>query len=199
MATAIFVGEIAVGSVYSLLLPAPSNPTGYPSVVQADVISASIWARDHVGVNRPFATDLVDSLALATYGDENTKPEEQIFAIFLGDSLDGLPAALIKKTGTRYILVDWRMTYGPPSNSGEYYFSQWEPQAGHYLKPFNVDYLKKFTSYSCSKMIYHSGPVQIFDVSRIENGTCTPRLINPAPDTVRSPHEQGTSDRKASP
>ena len=112
MVTVIFFGEIAVGTTYPELLPAPSNPSGFPWIIQPDVISASIWARDHLGANQPFATDFVDSLALATYGDENTEPQEEIFAVFFGDSLAGLPAQLIKESGTRYILVDWRMTYG---------------------------------------------------------------------------------------
>ena len=198
MVIVIFFGEIAVGTIYSQLLPSSSNPSGYPSDVQPDVISASIWAHDHLGVNQPFATDDVDSLALATYGDENTKPEEQIFGIFFGDSLAGLPAQLIKQSGTRYILVDWRMTYGPPTNSDEYYFSQWEPQAGNYTKPFNGDYLKKFTTYSCSRIIYHSGPIQIFDVSGIAKGTCTPKPISTDRGTARSSHDRGSSGRKAS-
>ena len=197
MVIIIFFGEVSVGTPYPGLLPPSSNPSGYPTIIQPDVVSASIWARDHLGVNQPFATDVLDSLALATYGDENTEPQEEIFAIFFGDSLAGLPAQLIKESGTRYILVDWRMTYGPPNSPGEYYFSQWEPQAGD-NKAFNGDYLKKFTTYTCSHMIYHSGPIQIFDVSGISNGTCTPKLINTDSSTVRSPHDRGTSGRKAS-
>jgi Dolichyl-phosphate-mannose-protein mannosyltransferase len=198
MVTIIFFGEIGVGSNYNQLLPPSSNPSGYPLAIQPDVISAAIWARDHLGANQPFATDDVDSLALATYGDENPEPEDEIFAIFFGDSLAGLPAQQIKESGTRYILVDWRMTYGLPTNPGEYYFSQWEPQAGDYTKPFNGDYLKKFTTYTCSHMIYHSGPIQIFDVSGIANGTCAPRLISTDTVAVRSLRDRGTSGRKAS-
>ena len=197
MVIVIFFGGVSVGTSYPGLLPPPSNPSGYPSIIQPDVIRASIWARDHLGVSQPFATNVVDSQALATYGDENTEPQEEIYAIFFGDSLAGLPAQLIKESGTQYILVDWRMTYGPASSSGEYYFSQWEPQAGD-NKAFNGDYLKKFTTYTCSHMIYRSGPIQIFDVSGIANGTCTPKLISTDSNAVRSPYERSTSDRKAS-
>ena len=198
MVIVIFFGEIAVGSTYSQLLPPSSDPSGYPLNIEPDVISASIWAHDHLGANQPFTTDDVDSLALSTYGDENPEPEQEIFAVFFGDNLAGRPAQLIKENGIRYILVDWRMTYGPPTNSGEFYFSQWEPQAGDYTKSFNGDYLKKFTTYSCSHLIYHSGPIQIFDVSRIADGTCAPKLISADSGAVRSSHDQGTSGRKAS-
>jgi hypothetical protein len=187
MVTVIFFGEIAIGNDYSEILPPPSSsPSGFPWIVQPDVISASIWARDHLGANQPFASDFIDSLALATYGDQDTESQEEIFAVFFGDSLAGIPAQLIKESGTRYILVDWRMTQGLPSNPGDFYFSQWEPNAGRYTKPFNSGYLRKFATYSCSRMIYNSGLVQIFDVSSITNGTCVPKLIS------------GASGRKAS-
>jgi hypothetical protein len=198
MVIVIFFGEIGVGSSYLELLPPSSNPPGFPSIVQPDVISASVWARDHLGIHQPFATDFVDSLALATYGNEYTEPDDDIFAIFFGDSLAGLPALVIKESGTRYILVDWRMTYGLPSNPGDFYFSQWEPQAGDYTKPFKGNYLKKFATYTCSNMVYHSGPIQIFDVSGIANGTCAPKLIRIDSKTVRSSHDGHTSGRKAS-
>ncbi len=195
----VFFGEITLGNSYLHLLPPSSKPSGFPWVVQPDVISASIWARDHLGVDQPFATDFIDSLALATYGDENTEPEDFIYPIFFGDSLAGVPAQLIRKSGTRYILVDWRMTYGLPSDPGDFYFSQWEPQANDYTKPFDGNYLKKFTTYTCSHMIYHSGPIQIFDVSGIANGTCVPKLISTDSNTVRSPHNRHTPGKKASP
>lgn len=178
--TIMFFGGITIGSSYFQLLPPSSHPTGYPWIVQPDMIIASTWARDHLGPDQPFATDDTDALALATYGDENTGQEDAVFPIFFGDSLGGMAARTIKATGVRYILVDWRMTDGIPVNPGDYYFSQWEPGAGEYTKPFPATYLRKFTTYSCSRLIFQSGPIQIFDVSGIENGTCAPRPIGAA-------------------
>jgi Dolichyl-phosphate-mannose-protein mannosyltransferase len=196
MLTAIFFGEIAIGNNYFQILP-PSDK-GFPWVVQPDVINASIWAHEHLGANQPFATDFVDSLGLATYGDENTESEDYIFPIFFGGSLTGAPTQLIKQSGTRYVLVDWRMTYGLPTNPGDFYFSQWEPNAGRYTKPFNPEYLEKFSTYSCSRMVYHSGLVQIYDVSSIANGTCVPKLITKHSRTTHAAHGHGTSRKKGS-
>ncbi len=73
----------------------------------------------------------------------------------------------------RYLFVDWRMTKGVPATPG-YYFSPQEPGAGQYRQRFPAAALQKFTSTACSHLVYDSGPIQIFDVSRIENGSCVP-------------------------
>ena len=177
MVAVIFLGGITIGSPYFQLLPPPTNPTGFPSLPQPDVISASNWARVHLGPGQSFATDLTDSLALATDGAENPISEDVAYQIFFNDDLAGQAARLIKTARVRYILVDWRMTYGPPYDSGGYYFSPWEPGAGPDDKAFNASYLRKFATYTCSYLVHSVGAVQIFDVSGIENGTCTPRPV----------------------
>ena len=172
-----FIGGITIGNPYPDLLPPSAQPTGFPPDVQPDVIAASIWARDHLGLHQSYASDSIDSLALATYGDENPVAEDIVYPIFFGDSLGGTTARAIRVERVRYIFVDWRMASGPATNSGGYYFSPWEPNAGSDIS-FPAAYLRKFATYSCDRMVYHSGPVQIFDVTRIENGTCSPKLAS---------------------
>ncbi len=65
------------------------------------------------------------------------------------------------------------MTKGFPP-SGGYYFSSQEPGAGTFKSVFSAVALKKFSSAPCTKLLYASGPIKIFDVSRIEDGSCTP-------------------------
>lgn len=172
-----FIGNITIGNSYFQLLPPPLKPSGYPWIVQPDVIGAAEWAHAHLGPYEPFATDYTDSLALATYGSENPEPEEKIFPIFFDSGLDGVTAQLIRTAKVRYILVDWRMTYGLPMNPGDYYFSQWEPNASNYTTPFKAADLEKFSNYTCSHMLYKNGPIEIFDVTGIERGTCVPKLV----------------------
>jgi hypothetical protein len=193
----VFSGEIAIGNDYFEILPPANNSSGFPPVVEHDVIAASIWSRHHLGTNQPFASDFVDSLALATYGDENVEPEDYVYHIFFGDSLAGLPARLIKQRGIRYVLVDWRMTHGLPSNPGDFYFTQWEPNAGKYTKPFDPAYLKKFSRYSCARTVYDNGPIQIFDVASIADGSCAPKLLATKSNVVRNWRDRSIS-RKAS-
>jgi hypothetical protein len=177
MVAVVFFGGITIGSPYFELLPPPTHPTGFPSIPQPDMVSAANWARVHLGPGQSFATDLVDSLALATDGAENPVSEDAAYLIFFGDGLAGQPARVIRMARVRYILVDWRMTYGPPVSSGGYYFSPWEPGAGPSDTALNASYLRKFASYTCSHLVHSVGAVQIFDVSGIENGTCIPRPV----------------------
>jgi hypothetical protein len=198
MIVAIFIGEITIGSPYQQLLPPSSNSAGFPWLVEPDVISASIWASEHLGTYQAFATDYMDSLALATYGEENPRPTDTVLPIFFSNSLNGISALTIRATGVRYILVDWRITYGLPTNPGDYYFSMWEPGAGHYTRPFPASYLQKFDSYSCSRLIYHSGPIEIFDVTTIENGTCVPQPLKTVSPRKAVSSDIGTSRNRNS-
>jgi hypothetical protein len=92
----------------------------------------------------------------------------------------------IRSTGVRYLLVDWRMTNGVPATPG-YYFSPQEPHAGDITRPpFSASALQKFASAPCTRLVYDSGAIQIFDVTAIENGSCGPTLTS-APRNERSP------------
>jgi len=155
-------------------MPEPSHPQGYPWTVQPDVIAASKWARAQLGINQSFAVSVVDAEALATYGEQNTIPEQNAWPIFLADTLNKGVVDTIQEMKVRYLFVDWRMTYGIPTNPGNYYFSQWEPQSGQYTHPLPAVMLHKFSTTKCARLIYSSGPIQIFDVIQIEDGTCVP-------------------------
>jgi hypothetical protein len=189
--TVIFIGGATLGTTYSQMLPESSHPVGYPSIVQPDAVTASTWALKHLGANQPFATDAIDARALATYGDENPLDGGTIWPIFLSRAMNPEVVGIIRTAGVRYLLVDWRMTEGVPNSQAGYYFSPFEPNADNYTHPIPGPDLRKFATTSCSQLIYHSGPIQIFDVARIENGSCVPRKNTP------SKTAKGTHGRKA--
>ena len=85
----------------------------------------------------------------------------------------------IQATGVRYLLVDWRMTKGVPPTPG-YYFSPFEPGAGEYQSPFPAAALRKFAADPCTRLVYTTGAVQIFDVSHIQDGSCRPEAASAA-------------------
>ena len=89
MVAVIFLGGVTIGSSYFQLLPTPLRPTGFPPIPQPDVVTASSWARAHLGQHQTFATDLIDSLALATTGEENPVTGDAAYPIFFNDSLAG--------------------------------------------------------------------------------------------------------------
>jgi len=177
--TVVLIGSATIGTPYLGLLPGASDPHGYPLLVQPDVIKASEWARAHLGINQVFAVGLIDSQALATYGDQDTI-SYNAWPIFLSSTMSHSVVAAIKTQKVRYVFVDWRMTQGVPVTPGNYYFSPWEPGAGTYTQPLPAATLQKFATTDCASLVYNAGLIQIFDVSRIENGSCLPGPATPA-------------------
>lgn len=179
--TIILIGEASIASTYTELLPQGPNPPGYPWMAQPDAIKASEWAREHLGFNQLFAVGIVDSQVLATYGGQDTVTEST-WPIFLNGTMNNVVVNTIMTTKVRYLFVDWRMTYGIPTNPGDYYFSPWEPLSGKYTQPIPAVMLRKFATTACSRLIYSTGYIQIFDVTRIENGSCIPKAARTAYD-----------------
>jgi hypothetical protein len=173
MVTLVFLGDVTVGSTFSEVLREPSHPEGDPWTVQPDVIDASKWARLNLGINQHFAANAVDSLALATYGEQDTIPDDDVWPIFFADTMNQSVVQTIRTARVRYLLVDWRMTEGPPPAGLGYYFSPYEPFASAWKSLPSIG-LRKFASSPCDHLVYASGAIQIFDVARIENGSCVP-------------------------
>jgi hypothetical protein len=185
LTTFVFVGGVTIGTAFYERLPESSNPQGYPWSVQPDVVSASQWAREQLGINQRFAGNAIDATALATDGEQFPVNENDIWPIFFADTVDATVVHGIRSAGVRYLLVDWRMIRGVPPTPG-YYFSPYEPHAGSYTQAFSVRALQKFASAPCTSLIYDSGLIQIFDVTLIENGSCVPALSSTA-QNERSP------------
>jgi hypothetical protein len=178
--TIVFVGDITIGTAFYQRLPEATHPSGYPLSVQPDVVSASRWAHTHLGINQRFGSDKLDSYALATYGEQFTVAENSVWPIFFAKATDATVVNGIKRARLHYLFVDWSMTKGVPPTPG-YYFSPNEPGAGQYQQVFPAGALRKFSSSACARLVYSLGTVQIFDVSQIESGSCTPVLPPAAP------------------
>jgi hypothetical protein len=171
--TAIFVGNVTIGTAFYQRLPESPRAEGYPWSVRADVISASEWARAHLGTHQPFAANFVNAFALATYGEQNPVAQEDAWPIFFAQKMNGTVVNKIRSVGIRYLLVDWRMTKGVPPTPG-WYFSPWEPHAGEYTQAFPAASLQKFASAACATLVYDVGAIEIFDISPILSGSCQP-------------------------
>jgi len=143
-----------VGTPFYELLTEASHPHGYPWLVQPDAISASIWAREHLGINQRFASDHIDSLALATYGEQNTVAEDKVWPIFFAGSMNRTVIRVIKSARIHFLFVDRRMTKGVPADPG-FYFSTQEPGARKYTLAFPSAALKKFDSSTCINLVYN--------------------------------------------
>jgi len=172
LATVVFVGNVTVGTRFFERLPEEAKPHGYERSLQPDVIAASTWALHNLGPNQMFSANFIDSWALATYGEQDLANPPLAWPIFFAESVNSDVVQRIKKLRLRYVLVNWRMTSGLPK-SPDMYIDAVEPEAGHYVHKFPARALQKFSSNPCIGLVYDAGPIQIYDLSQIENGTCS--------------------------
>jgi hypothetical protein len=172
LATVVFVGNVTVGTRFFERLPEGANPHGYERSLQPDVIAASVWALHHLGPNQMFSANFIDSWALATDGEQDLANPPLVWPIFFAESIDRDVVKRIKDLRLRYLLVNWRMTRGLPQ-SPDLYIDPLEPEAGHYVHKFPARALEKFAVNPCIQLLYDAGAIQIYDLSKIENGTCS--------------------------
>ncbi len=141
--TLVFIGEVTIGTASYELLPEAPHPKGYPWSVQPDVIAASKWAREHLGIHQRFGANALDAYALGGYGEQNPAKEADVWPIFFAPTMNQTVVQSIRANRVLYLLVDSRMTRGVPATPG-YYFGSQEPNAGQYTKAFPVAALNKF-------------------------------------------------------
>jgi len=172
LATVVFVGNVTVGTRFFERLPEEANPHRYERSLQPDVIAASVWALHHLGPNQMFSANFIDSWALATDGEQDLANPPLVWPIFFAESVNRDVVQRIKDLRLRYLLVNWRMTRGLPQ-SPDLYIDPLEPEAGHYVHKFPARALEKFAVNPCIRLLYDAGAIQIYDLSKIENGTCS--------------------------
>lgn len=168
----IFVGNVIIGTPSYARLPPSPRSTEFGWTPSAGVIKASAWARDNLGSNRRFGAGMIDSVALATYGNQDVVAKEEISSVFFASTIDAQVVADLKAQGVEYLLINWAMTQRLPSTPG-YYFDPYEPGAGQYRQPFPARSLRKFLDNDCLRTVYDSGEIQIVATSRLVNDACS--------------------------
>lgn len=173
--TLIFIGQISIGNSFFSLLP--NKSVGFPLDLQPYMINVANWSRIHLGVHQTFATDATNELSLATDGQENPANVNVIYPVFFTARMDGTAVSLLKENDVHYVLLDFNATLEAPVKPGGSYYSVLEPDADLHGGPLLKAYYTKFSAYTCSRLVYKSGSIQIYDVSQISNGSCIPKLI----------------------
>lgn len=180
----VMVGQVSIGNSFYALLPAQS--AGFPVYVQPYMIKAADWSRQHLGTHQTFATDATNQLALGAYGEENPADVNIIYPMFFTATMDSMVVDVIKSNHIHYVLLDQLMTEEPPVRPGGSYYSSLEPDASLHGKPLPKAYFSKFATYTCSRLVYQSGSIKIYDVSQIANGSCIPKPIHTASAKISS-------------
>jgi hypothetical protein len=192
----VLIGEVSIGNSFFTLLPAEG--VGIPIYVQPYMINAANWSRQHLGEYQIFATDSTDQLALAAYGEENPANVNVIYPMFFTASMDSMVVNMIKANHIHYVLLNQLETEDLQVGVGAFYYSSLEPDASLDGKPLPKAYFSKFATYTCSRLVYQSGPIQIYDVSQIANGRCVPQPIRNVPKKESSEQPTKASSGKRS-
>ena len=192
----VLVGQVSIGNSFFTLLPAEG--VGFPIYVQPYMINAVNWSRQHLGEYQTFATDSMDQLALGAYGEENPANVNVIYPIFFTASMDSMVVTMIKANHIHYVLLNQLKTEELPVGPTASYYSSLEPDASLDGKPLPKAYFSKFATYTCSRLVYQSGPIQIYDVSQIASGSCVPQPIRNASTKASSEKRTKASSGKKS-
>jgi hypothetical protein len=185
------VGQVTIGTSFFTVLTDPAE--GFGAYIQPYMVNAATWSLQHLGPDQIFATDTFNELPLGTYGEEDPVNPNVIYPMFFSPSMDSLTVGTIKANHIHYVLLDWTMTEELPVRPGGSYYSALEPDASLNGKPLPKAYFAKFGTYTCSRLVYHSGEIQIYDVSQIANGSCVPKVIHSVPSKASSAKKSKTT------
>jgi hypothetical protein len=143
-----------------------------PAATTGEVISAARWLRTTAGPFNTLASDSNTEAVFATYGSQRALNWGNWTPFILPT-----PAAVsdyLRKSGTRYIVVDTRITRLLPRYGR--YFGQGEPSnpkvRGYPLdRPFPRSRLAKFLAVPELSLVYDNGDVEVFRASARQGGT----------------------------
>jgi hypothetical protein len=158
----ILLGGLAIGSA-NQAVRGPYTPGADAASIEPMGIAASSWTRQWLGEGNRFASDRVNRLLLATYGQQeivttiNAHVDES--RIFLTRRITPDVLYWIKKGRIDYLLVDLRITTAP-ALLGRFYEAD-EPGQG---APPPPSMLLKFDTAPHVARIFDDGWIVIFDV-----------------------------------
>jgi Dolichyl-phosphate-mannose-protein mannosyltransferase len=162
----VVLGGVAVSWQYSERLPQGSSTRKVPYELSATAIGADRWAAAYLGRGHRFASDFLNHLGLATYGDQRPlwAPIDGASAweILQPPKVDATVRDAIRGGKVEYVMLDRRLSLGIPAKG--FYFDKGEPHAGELSKPISATTLAKFDSARGVSRLYDNGQQQIYDV-----------------------------------
>ena len=165
----VIVGGVAVSWQYSEQLPVRASYRGVPNTVDFEAASAADWTRAALGTGNRFASDELDTLALATYGQQRTLWSDtdgaSAWQIFLPATVTDQVVSAVRRSRVRYVLVQRRLSRGIPS--GGVYYDKGEPGSANRRTPLPLSTLQKFDFATGVNRVFDNGDIQVYDVHRV--------------------------------
>ncbi len=164
----VFLGGVAVSWQYSEQLPVRALYRGVPDTVDFEASSAADWTRAALGPGNRFASDEIDTLALATYGQQRTlwfTDGASAWQIFLPARVTDQVVYAIRRSRVHYVLVQRRLSRGVPSDG--VYYDKGEPGSANRRTPLPLSTVEKFDYAAGVNRVFDNGDIQVYDVHRI--------------------------------
>lgn len=167
----IFIGGVAVG--WKPLPPGPHLVGATTRSVDAQGVSAALWAREALGPGRRFAADRISGLLMVAYGQQYqvTKSEdwEQIPDVFFAAAVGPREIEILRAGRVSYLVVDRRQSRALPFLG--FYFEQSEAGAFRHRQPIALDALDKFEDLDRVSLVFDGGDLRVYDVQALWNGS----------------------------
>ncbi len=188
-------GQMILGSGQPWsLLPGPYLVSADARSIEPQGITAAQWANNYLGPGNRVASDRINTLLMATYGNQQvvtgSNGNSPVSAVF--DSLQVGPGvtAILQDDRVHYLVIDLRLSTSLPYVGT--YFNFPASGGGQPQKPLNRAALTKFDSVPGVSRIFDSGDIIIYDVGGLANGTLTiPTPATPIPTPKPSFPKQG--------
>jgi hypothetical protein len=165
-------GGIVIGTPYWARLPGPYLASADHRSIEAQGISAALWAKQFLGPANRIGADRINQILMLTFGEQwpVTAVSDKVdpASVFFGPVLTPFDRGLLRSGGVHYLVVDYRFTRDLPWLG--YYYVDWEPDAFKRKRPLPSSALAKFDRTPGVSRVFDSGDIAIFDVERFALG-----------------------------
>jgi hypothetical protein len=176
--TVIFLGQVIAGAgPMWFRMPGPYLVVADPRSIEPEGINAAQWADVYLGSGHRIATDRINGLLMASYGNEWIVEgvDEVVPPAFTSLQLSSKDMAMLKQQHIHYLVVDRRLSTGLPRIG--VYFEITASGIKQYNKPIDPAALAKFDGMKNVSRLFESGNIVIYDIAAITN---RPTITSPS-------------------
>lgn len=195
MIAVLFVGQTIMGSgLLWARMPGPYLVSADQRSIEPEGINAAEWANLYLGPNHLVASDRINTLLMATYGNEQvgTSESAKIPAswVFISPQFGPSVKLILQQDRIQYLVVDLRLSTALPQVGS--YFNKGENNGQPYTKPLDLTALTKFDNVQNVSRIFDSGDIIIYDVTAITKGALTVPTPTPTSSCAQSAGVSGS-------
>ena len=167
--TSIFIGGIVIGWSPWMRLPWPYAVIADARSVDPQGVNAALWAKEILGSGRRIATDRVQELLMATYGEQTviTGDIATTAGLFLNTRVGEDERDVLRRTKIEYLSIERRLSSASPLSG--FYYQPWEGNIYRYSNHVSQRVLEKFDQLPHANRVLDSGDIRIYDVQNFLN------------------------------